>query len=146
MLWGNSHNASKVFIKQKKVLRIIENVPQRDTCVPLFKKLEIMTVPCLYIYVCLICVKEELESCVLRQDIHNHETRNKHLINTLSARLKKCANSHVIMKAKLFNKLPKEAWTVNINKFKLIINRWLKEQAFYSVNEFLNCNINTLNF
>jgi len=146
MLWGNSGSSGKVFIKQKKVLRLIENRPQRESCVPLFKRLEILTLPCLYIYSCLVNVKEKLQYYTLRQDVHNYNTRNKHLLNLLSIRLQKSSSSHISMQIQLFNKLPVKAWTVQISKFKLAISKWLKTEAFYSVEEYLNCDISGLRF
>lgn len=146
MLWGNSSSAGKVFIKQKKVLRLIENVPQRETCLPLFKKFQIMTLPCLYIYTCLMAVKEKLQCHTFRQDVHNYNTRNKHLLDLLSLRLNRSSNSHLNMKFKLFNKLPEEAWTVHTNKFKYSICKWLKNNAFYSIHDYLNCDISGLRF
>jgi hypothetical protein len=50
ILWGNSSYAKKVFIIQKKSMRIITNSKPRDSCRPLFKKLKIMTMFSQYIY------------------------------------------------------------------------------------------------
>lgn len=42
----------KIFIGTKIALRIIKNVSNRDSCLPIFKELQIMTLLCSYIYCC----------------------------------------------------------------------------------------------
>ena len=58
MLWGNSTGAKTVFKWQKKVLRVITGMSERESCRHTFKDLKIMTVPSLYILNCLLYVKE----------------------------------------------------------------------------------------
>ena len=41
--WGSSSRANKVFIFQKKIIRIITNTRPRDSCREVFKTTEIMT-------------------------------------------------------------------------------------------------------
>jgi hypothetical protein len=44
IFWGGSSGANKVFILQKKIIRItIMNTRPRDSCREIFKKMEIMT-------------------------------------------------------------------------------------------------------
>jgi hypothetical protein len=116
-LWGNSSGALRVFMWQKKVVRIIKNVSSRQTCRPIFKELEIMTVPSLYIYCSLIKVKENLDDYEIRQDIHDHDTRSKLKLNLLPVRLEKYKKNHCFMEIKIFNKLPLSARTANLNSF-----------------------------
>jgi hypothetical protein len=40
---GGSSHAKKVFILQKKIIRVMTNTKLRDSCREIFKKLEIMT-------------------------------------------------------------------------------------------------------
>jgi hypothetical protein len=46
----NSTNISRVFKLQKKVIRIISGVGPRDSCISLFKKLDILPLSCEYIF------------------------------------------------------------------------------------------------
>jgi hypothetical protein len=46
----------------------------------------------------------------------------------------------------MFNKLPLSAIKASLNSFKIILKRWLIANPFYSVNEFLECDISTLVF
>ena len=47
---GSSSYANKVFILQKKIIRIITNTRPRDSCREVFKSMEIMTLYSQYIY------------------------------------------------------------------------------------------------
>ena len=50
IFWGGSSYANKVFILQKKIIRIITNTKPRDSCREVFKNMEIMTLYSQYIY------------------------------------------------------------------------------------------------
>jgi hypothetical protein len=43
IFWGSSYYANKVFILQKKIIRIIANTRPRDSCREAFKNMEIIT-------------------------------------------------------------------------------------------------------
>ena len=145
-LWGNSSTVHRVFVWQKKALRIIKSIPNRESCLPVFKELNIMTLPSLYIFCCLVSVKECLSKFIVRQEIHSINTRNNYLLEQLPVRLAKSKRSHMFMKIKLFNKLPQEAWAVTLNKFKTVLRTWLKAKAFYSVDDYFACDVSTLSF
>lgn len=146
VLWGNSTSAQRVLIWQKKALRAMKGVPDRETCVPIFKEYKIMTLPSLYIFCCLVSVKEMLGSLTVREQVHGYNTRNKYCLDLPQVRLQKIKDSHIFMKIKLFNKLPESAWTVPMTKFKIVIEKWLKNNVFYSVSDFLSCDITSISF
>jgi len=51
IFWGSSSYANKVFILQKKIIKIITNTRPRDSCREVFKNMEIMTLYSQYIYI-----------------------------------------------------------------------------------------------
>lgn len=145
-LWGNSSGAKTVFGWQRKALRAITNVSYSKSCFPIFKDLKIMTLPNIYVYCCLVNVKETINDLKIRQDFHNYNTRKKYLLNLLQVRLEKTKSSHIYKEIELFNKLPENAWLVPLQKFKLVLDRWLKENVFYSISDFLTSDIESLHF
>lgn len=145
-LWGNSSNSSKVFIWQKRALRIIKNFADTESCFPIFQEYQILPLPCLYIKSCLISVKEMLELFHIRKDFHHYPTRKNYMLDTFCARLEKTNKSHICMKIKLFNKLPESAWTVGLNKFKVELSNWLNVNFFYTIEQYLKCDTSNLSF
>lgn len=145
-LWGNCSNSNKIFIWQKKALRIIKNVSNSESCMPIFKEYQIMPLPCIYIYCCLKNVKEMLHTLSLRKEVHQHYTRNNYLLDFYCARLEKTKRSHIYMQVKLFNKLPEEAWAVGSSNFLKTIGKWLKSKSFYSLDQYLASDTSDLRF
>lgn len=70
-----------------------------------------------------MCLKEILNSLMVRYKIHKYPTRQNHLIELLLVKLEKCNSSHIIKKIKLFNKLPKGPWAVALHKCKIITEK-----------------------
>jgi hypothetical protein len=48
--WGNTADSNKVFVLQKKMIRIIMGVGPTHSCRELFKQLSILPIPCVYIF------------------------------------------------------------------------------------------------
>jgi hypothetical protein len=51
IFWGNSFDIKKVFTLQKKIVRIMMGVKSHNSCRGLFKRLQILTCCCEYIYI-----------------------------------------------------------------------------------------------
>jgi hypothetical protein len=50
LFWGNVRNLKKVFkLQKKRTIRLIANISCTTTCKPYFKKLKMLTLPCIYI-------------------------------------------------------------------------------------------------
>lgn len=75
-IWGNSIDSKKVFILQKKVIRMICDVKKTAHCKNLFQKLEVLPLPCLFIYQTLVYTKIHLTSYYSTKINHTHNTRN----------------------------------------------------------------------
>ena len=80
VVWGNSskQNFNRIFLMQKKAIRIIGKIKKRDTCRGHFKQLKILTFACLYIYKVILLFKKHKEKEITK-NIHNHgyNTRGK---------------------------------------------------------------------
>ena len=138
-VWGNITNINKVFIIQKRLIKYLMSKGPRSHCKNLFKKLEILTVPSILILECLLYIKKNEASATKNNEIHDHNTRNKDNIHFNHHRLTKYQKSPHHLSVKLYNRLPtqlkKES---NVLLFKNQIKKILKEQAFYTAEEFLN--------
>ena len=55
LLWGCSSDSAKIFRLQKYIIRIMLGCRSRDSCRKLFKKLQILTLPSIYIYILFSC-------------------------------------------------------------------------------------------
>jgi hypothetical protein len=78
IFWGNSSDSKKVFTLQKKTVRIIVGAKPQTPCRDLFKKLQILSLPCKYIFSLLTFVINNLEHFQTNSAIHCVNTRNKH--------------------------------------------------------------------
>jgi len=56
IFWGTSHLSNNIFKTQKRIIRIITNKCQSDSCRQLYKQLQILTFPVQYIFSLLMFV------------------------------------------------------------------------------------------
>jgi hypothetical protein len=72
--WATIQTA-QVFWLQKKVTRIMAGVKSRVSCKPLFKTLEILTLPSQYILSLMTFLTHSLEHFTFNSSVHNINTR-----------------------------------------------------------------------
>ena len=58
IFWCNSSKSGKVFVLQKKIIRIMDGAPTRTSCRSLFRHLEILLVLFIYIYIYIYLIKQ----------------------------------------------------------------------------------------
>lgn len=145
VIWGNSVDLPRAFRAQKKCIRSICGLTPRESCKPLFTKLNILPVPCMYIYATAVFVKSNLEKFITAKEYYPRTCRN---INRLVIdRIPKTAlyrKNCYSMCVKIFNKLPEEFKECNLKLFKIKLFKWLLEKKFYSIKEFNNMKISSL--
>ena len=140
VFWGNQkQNLDSVFKAQKRCLRIMCKKSPRTHCKPLFSKLLILPVPCVYIYRCATLVRSSSNALPLNSDLHSHNTRKKddffveRSISTLGQ------NSPLNAGIRIHNSLPRDIKSEpNNGKFKSLLKTYLHDQLFYSVEELFN--------
>jgi hypothetical protein len=74
--WGGSSQAKKIFILQKKSIKIVTNSKTTDSCRKHFKRLKIMTVYTQYIYSVIMHTINNKHLYKPNKEIHKYETRN----------------------------------------------------------------------
>ena len=89
---GNFSYANKVFILQKKIIRILTNARPRDSCRKVFKSLEIMTLYSQYIYSLVLYTINNKHLFDANNEIHKYKTRNNNNLHCPIANLSKFNN------------------------------------------------------
>jgi hypothetical protein len=127
IFWGSSSYTNKVFILQKKIIRIITNTRPRDSCREAFKSMEILTLYSQYIYSLVLYTIKNKHLFDSNNEIH------KYNLHRPIANLSKFNNGAYISGIKVFNHLPQyiEALTNNHKHFKSTLKRFLFHHSFY---------------
>jgi hypothetical protein len=156
IIWGASPHMSKVFVAQKRVVRSMAGLrywrsnSELDSCRPLFKKYEILTVYSLYILECMKYLAKQPEKFRKKSEV-------PHCISpkTKSAKLNSCENdlyveieehkdffnqNPVVMIARIFNMFPVPVKMIeDKKKFICKVKEIVYKHQYYDMNEFFNC-------
>jgi hypothetical protein len=133
--WGNSYHNIKNFWMQKRVIRIIMDCGNRDSCRILFNKLKILPLISQCILSLLIFVVNNRDQFLINSEIHNINIR--HISNLLLP----LGNSGIYQKGvyysdiKIFNSLPFniKKFSNNLRTFKSALKHFLYMNSFYSL-------------
>jgi hypothetical protein len=144
ILWGHSKETKRLFVIQKRAVRCMAGASTnptaelytKDTCKPLFRHFNILTLPCLYIYNTILYIVNNF-NCNDNDVDHTYVTRAKGHMKTSRVLLKLTKQDPIYAGAKLFNALPKSIKNVkNTMQFANRLKEYLIEKCFYTVNEF----------
>ena len=137
--WGQSGDIQTVFVMQKRVLRVIFNMRNMESCRDTFKKNNLLTVTSIYLYKLFICMYGIKNKLPAHCDNHEHNTRNRNNIYINKYNLTLYKKSPLCAGSFLFNKLHSDIKeTNNIKQFKAKIFKLLYSKCFYSVGEYIN--------
>ena len=131
IVWGinRSTEFNKLFLCQKKVIRIITHSRWRSHSAPLFKELHILPLNLLndfmvgcFMYICthnLICPQYFINMFSTNAVIHNYDTRSKNNIHIVSHKLTLRTHTIRFYGPKLWNSLPEYLRSLpSLHKFK----------------------------
>lgn len=139
VLWGNATNWERIFVLQKRVVRLIFDLKTTDSCRPYFEKYRILTLPSLYIYSCIVYVKKSLSIHGTVSQGHHYPTRNGGILKIEKHNTALFEKSPTYIGKKLYNHLPSNIKNVNgLNNFKLKLKSYLALKCCYSVRDFLS--------
>lgn len=135
-LWGGSSNSNlnRVLVLQKKAVRLMANLPPRESCREAFKNLQILTVGSIYIV--------EVISYALKQGLIRNESRHHHFTRQAQDYHLPAHRSALFTKkpsyvgARLFNKLPQDFKNCTIPKLKKKLQTWFLATPIYRLEEF----------
>jgi len=120
-------------------VRLIRSVDRRSSCRELFKSLNILPVPCVYIMETVCYIKLNNKGLKQNSAIHDYKTRHRLDFQTQFCRtnmLKKSVNNLGI---KLYNRLPNYFKKLgDLKPFKKQVKALLLQQSFYSIEEYLS--------
>ena len=138
VVWGSTSKSTQIFKFQKRILKIIKQVPIRTESKQVFKELSILPLPCMYILETVSFIHQNINSFKTNCDYHEHNTRAARNIHINYHRLTRSLNSVSHQGFKLYNKLPKEIKILDQRKFKNKVKHVLLSNLPFSVNEYLS--------
>jgi hypothetical protein len=141
VVWGSSPLLNDIFRLQKKIVRSMCNVHYRSHCRPLFKKLDLLTVPSIYIFCTLVFTRENLSLFSNNKCYHEHNTRKASNLHVSQQNLRLSSLGPRSMCIKVYNALPVYLKNITtMSAFKCHLRRYLMTKCLYSVQEyFLHC-------
>jgi len=138
IFWGNSPDSFKIFRLQKKIIRIMMGCRSRDSCRKLFLSLEILPFPSQYslpLLLFMIRNKNQFQVNSKIQQINSRQHTNLHQPSVNATKYQKAVHC---VGVKVFNMLPFniKAESDNPRKFKVLLQKYLCESSFYSLDEY----------
>jgi hypothetical protein len=130
-----------IFTLQKKIIRIMVGAHPRTPCRNLLKNLEILCVPCQYIFSLINFFFNNQEIFQTNSSVCSINTRNKRHLQKPIANLSCFQKSAFYSSIRIFNILPYSVTNLKNEKaqFKVALRRYLNAHSFYSVDEFSMC-------
>jgi hypothetical protein len=105
IFWGSTTNLHQVVKTQRRTIRVMLVLWQRTSCREKFKKLQILTVPSLYIHEMMTFVIKNPDKYQTNVSIHSRDTRQNHL-HLQSVRLYSFKNDVYYSSTRIFNQFP----------------------------------------
>jgi hypothetical protein len=127
-----------VFLIQKRIIRIMLGLGPTSSCRGGFKKLDILTVPSLYIFALMMFVVNNPDSFQSNSSIYCISTRQKNQLHLPLVKFSCIQKGVIYLSIKIFNNLPPNILTHHddIMAFKSVLRKFLLKNAFYSIDEF----------
>jgi hypothetical protein len=106
IFWGGDSKSKTIFKLQKSVIRIISRVGRLSSCRQLFKELDLLTLPCMYIFELVCYIKLHFGELDQNSVVHNHNTRPKLNLNVQFCRTNGVKNGVMNMGIRLYTRTP----------------------------------------
>jgi hypothetical protein len=118
--------------------RILLGLGHRSSCREAFKKLDILTIPSMYIYAMVMFVVGNPDIYQTNYVLHGINMRQKNKLHILSVKLSAIQKGVLYSSIKVFNALPSNIVDLqnNTSRFQNDLRRYLAMNVFYSVDEF----------
>ena len=138
IFWRRSSKVTKVFILQKRIVRVLTDTRARESCRDVFKKMEILPLYSKYLFSLIVFTVENKHLFTLNKDIHTHNTRYNFNIHLSTVNLSKYHKGTLVSGGKAFNHLPPYIKNLvdDLKVFKLALKKFLYHHSFYSTEEY----------
>jgi hypothetical protein len=142
ILGGRSSNVNKLFILQKKMVRIIINARIRESCREAFKNMQIITLYSQYIYSLILFTVKNKPLFTPNNEIHKYKTRNNTNLHLPTVNITKYSKGPYVSGLKAFNHLPRHIKSLanDTKSFKTSLKRFVYHHSFYSIEEYYKYN------
>ena len=138
MHWGVCNEFNKLFILQKRAVRIIASLNRLQSCKESFKNLKMLTLPCIYIYETVCFVYKNKHIFTANHIDRRYDTRKKDYLLPKKHETASFRKNSYFTGCKFFNALPDNVKAQpNLNRFKYKVKKLLIK-AYYNVNEILS--------
>jgi hypothetical protein len=117
--WCNIPDCHKVFLMQKKIIRMMMRVGPTHSCRDLFKKLEILPIPCVYLLSLMTFVVNNCDKFPKNNSIHTISTRRNDLFHISLSHLFSYQKGVYFSGIRLFNMLPRIILILRTEKINL---------------------------
>jgi hypothetical protein len=139
---GNSYHSNTVFKLQKRIIRIMVGIRDRESCREYFRKLKTYPLQSQYIYLLLLFVINNRQHFQINSDIYNTNTRNNLDLHYPQSHLtvyQKYAHYNGIT---VFNRLPVPIKQLShgTKQFKMALKSFLYLHSFYLLAEYFKYN------
>lgn len=138
LIWGNSTDANRVFLMQKRALRTLAGVKPRDSCRQLFVTHKIMTHYSAYLFEILMFVKRNLPM-FSRVEVSGKTIRSTGRLRTVSRRMALAEKNPRVIGPTYYERLPVQVrMETSVTIFKRRLRNFLLENPLYSISEFFD--------
>jgi hypothetical protein len=134
LFWGGDTQSTKIFKLQKKVVRLIGNVKINISCRELFRALNILPVPCVYVLEIVCYIKVNNGELKQNLDGHDHYICHRSDFQTKFCRMDIFKRSVNYVGVKLYNKLPN--YLKNLENVRVFRKQF---KAFFIATDLLFC-------
>jgi hypothetical protein len=138
VFWGGATRFGELFKIQKWVVRLMKRANRRTSCRPLFKELDILPLPCLYLYELLTFIKRNCCLFKKNSDIHDYATRQRNDFCIEQHRTSLYERGPRGAGIALYNRLPRGVSDLEEKQFCVMLRKILIENVFYSTGEFVD--------
>lgn len=139
LFWGNATNSHKVFVLQKRCVRIIAGAHPCAPSLPIFKAFQILPLPCLYIFSVVSFIHSNISLFPTNSVLHNHFTRSSTHLHLAYHRTKISFCGPKSIGFRLYNKLPIICKnSTSLSMFKSRVRSFLLNKMYYNFYDFLN--------